>query len=108
MWCSTNLKSSKEVIISHNREVAPSSTQSKEQSFASILSNMEKQMQLKDRGNGEYLISWKNKQEQLQVEREEEADIVVDVVHTNVEQTLGTSLLESESHATNMDLTEDD
>lgn len=43
-----NLKMAQEVIVPHNREVSSSNTQSKEQSFASILSSMEKQMQLRD------------------------------------------------------------
>lgn len=46
-----------EVIVPHNREASSSNTQSKEQSFASILSSMEKQMQPRDRGNEEYSIS---------------------------------------------------
>ncbi|GLJ30963.1 hypothetical protein SUGI_0618000 [Cryptomeria japonica] len=46
-----NLKMTQEVIVPHNREASSLSTQSKEQSFASILSSMEKQMQLRDRGN---------------------------------------------------------
>lgn len=55
-YCS-NLKPTQEVSVSHNREASSSNTQSKEKSFASILSSMEKQMQLRDRGNGEYSLS---------------------------------------------------
>lgn len=53
----SNLKMAQDVIVPHNREASSSNTQSKEQSFDSILSSMEKQMQLRDRGNGEYSIS---------------------------------------------------
>lgn len=63
-------------------------------------------MQLRDRGNGEYLLSWKNKQQQLEIEREEE-DVDVYVVHAYAGQMLGTSLIESESHSIDLDLIED-
>lgn len=55
-YCS-NLKMTQEVIVPHSKEATSLNTQSKEKSFASILSSMEKQIQLRDRGNEEYSIS---------------------------------------------------
>lgn len=55
-YCS-NLKPTQEIIVPRNKEASSSNTQTIEKSFASILSSMEKQIKLRDRGNGEYSIS---------------------------------------------------